>query len=144
MTAINKRHAPEGRRGKHIGDVLNKSMASASQPASEILESSSIELFDDYELANSIAVITTKDAKAADELSMYLLILMDTLGGAMPEEVRRALDRSVELAFQFTATYHAALELYTFCQRGYLSGHLSAEGLIREAIANRVQPAIDH
>ncbi|MGH9765378.1 MAG: hypothetical protein ACREAC_31475, partial [Blastocatellia bacterium] len=98
-----------------------------------------IELFDDYELADSIASITGKKPEAADELTMYLLIIMDGLGTEMPEQVRRALERSVEFAFQFTETYHGALELYTLGQRGYLTGHLSAKELIQELIRNRVQ-----
>ena len=101
----------------------------------------SIKLFDDYGLADLVAEITGKNSRAADELAMYLLIIVDglndDLGGEIPARVRRALERAVELAFQFTETYQAALELYTLGQRGYLTGHLSAKELIRELIASR-------
>jgi hypothetical protein len=99
--------------------------------------SSQIDLFDDYGLADSVAAITCRSPEAAREMTRYLLILLDGLGEAAPATVKRALEQSVKLAFQFTETFDAALELYTVGQRGFLTGPLSPKDLIRELVASR-------
>lgn len=97
-------------------------------------ERSSSDLFDDYGLGDLVATVTGKRPEAADELAMYLLIILDGLGDVAPKPVRGAIERSVELAFQYTSTFQAALELYTLGQRGLLTGRFSAEDLIRQLV----------
>ncbi|HEY6328138.1 MAG TPA: hypothetical protein VI756_02295 [Blastocatellia bacterium] len=139
MKTNNKRLASRNGKGAGIRDLKAKATSSASEVEPDGLELSDEDLFDDYGLAETIVAITRKQPNAADEFTMYLLIIMRALGTDMPEQVRRTLDRSVELAFQFTSTYRAALELYTSGQRGYLTGEISAEALIREVIATMVR-----
>ncbi|HKV41306.1 MAG TPA: hypothetical protein VJX67_19020 [Blastocatellia bacterium] len=102
-----------------------------------------IELFDDYGLLDSVATITGKNPEAADELTMYLLLILDGLGDTGSETVRNTLRQSVKIAFQFTNTFEAALELYTLGQRGLVTGPLSPRDIIRGLVVSRggSQPA---
>jgi hypothetical protein len=93
-----------------------------------------VELFDNYGLAEMIAAITGEDPEAADEFAMYALIMLDGLDATAALEVKRALERSVRLAFQFSETCSAAFDLYVLSRRGMLMGKQSAVELIREAI----------
>ncbi|HYL99633.1 MAG TPA: hypothetical protein VEZ90_11820 [Blastocatellia bacterium] len=43
----------------------------------------------------------------------------------------------MRLAFQFTETFDAALELYTLGQRGFLTGPLSPKEMIRKLIRSQ-------
>ena len=133
------KHCPSPNGRCHPAEKSGAKATKGSKPKALSLLPSSIELFDDYGLEDMIAAITGNRPEAADELTMFLLVIIDGLGGEMPEPVRRALERSVELAFQFTETYRSALELYTLGQRGYLTGHLSARDLVRELIGKRGQ-----
>ncbi|HEY6333251.1 MAG TPA: hypothetical protein VI756_28260, partial [Blastocatellia bacterium] len=90
---------------------------------------------DDDGLADLIASIICNNPGAADELTLYLIIL-DAAGEAAPENVRRAIDKSVRFAFQFIETFAAALELYTLGQRGLLGGPRPRDS-IREIIRSR-------
>ena len=95
-----------------------------------------VRLFDDEGLAESIASITGDSPESADELTLYLLIILDAVGETAPESVRRTIEQSVRLAFQSTETFAAALELYILGQRGLLSGPLPRDS-IREIMTSR-------
>src|SRR5215471_10458892 len=92
------------------------------------------DLFDDYGLAEAVAGITGKKTEAADEFAFYILLIMDGLRSGPSEQVGQVLKRSVELAFPFTETSHAALDLYCLDKRGMLAGHGTSVELIRELI----------
>ncbi|HEY6331566.1 MAG TPA: hypothetical protein VI756_19735 [Blastocatellia bacterium] len=94
------------------------------------------ELFDDDDLADLIAAIICSNPESADQLTLYLLIILDGMGEAAPDNVRRAIEDSVRFAFQSTETFAAALELYTLGQRGLLSGSFPRDS-IREIIRSR-------
>jgi hypothetical protein len=49
------------------------------------------ELFDDYGLADSVAAITGRSPESAEELTSYLLLILEALGEGAPETVRRTL-----------------------------------------------------
>ena len=93
-----------------------------------------IELFDDEGLAESIASITCNSPESADELTLYLLIILDALGETAPKGATRTIKQSVRFAFQSTETFEAALELYMLGQRGMPGGPLPPKDLIRQAI----------
>ncbi|HEY6331287.1 MAG TPA: hypothetical protein VI756_18320 [Blastocatellia bacterium] len=59
------------------------------------------DLFDDYDLAESIAKIIRQHGVSADEFTMYSLIILDGLANTPCEQVKRTIRRSVEFAFLF-------------------------------------------
>jgi hypothetical protein len=101
------------------------------------VEALPIKLFDDEGLAETVATITGKKTESADEFSFYILLIMDGLGSETTEQVSDVLKRSVELAFPFTETFKAALDLYMLDKRGRLRGHGTSGELIRELIEAR-------
>jgi hypothetical protein len=115
---------PKVESGQSVGDSFDKGSLGAR-------------LFDDDGLADTIAAITARTPQAADEFNFYILLVIDGLRSGASDQVSEVLKRSVELAFPFTETFKAALDLYILDKSGRLTGRGTSGELIRDLIRTR-------
>jgi hypothetical protein len=106
------------------------------QMAERSEDADSDQLIEDDTLAGIIQVVAGQSAAAADEFTMLILCVADSLDGRAPRSVRNTLRRSVELAFHYSDASRAAFELYVRDKRGLVESG-SASDLIWELVRTR-------
>jgi hypothetical protein len=100
-------------------------------------------LFERAELAASLELILSNDARASDELARLLDSFRDALDGGLRgiNEARAALVAAVELVYLRTNAHASALRLYRLSLEGQLRVEDEPTRLIDAAIVRNVRVA---